>query len=363
MGVLIAGVVIFASLVLLVAKGNEKAVAAFPWIADLLQSRDSASQGGENRGGQTEGIALGLGSAALPGTAAGTVPATGQSTAPDVGPSLNTDVNPVVNPVINPDADPAVNPEADPGDEQNTKSDTEPNTDPGFDSGAGSSTEPENPDNPEAWRDTFYHVPAGPPVSDYYFNDALFIGDSRVVGMLLYSGLTDSTFYAEKGISVQNLLSKEIVPQTGGGKMSISRALEQEQYGKIYIKVGLNELGWPYIQGFAKEYGKVVSTIRELQPTAIIYIQSILPVSEAKQRERGTIFTNERIAKFNEEIQKMCWQYDLHYLNVTEGLRDEKGCLPEAASWDGVHLNKEYCAVWLTYLKTHVVWPKGLPRL
>ena len=31
----------------------------------------------------------------------------------------------------------------------------------------------------------------------------------------------------------------------------------------------------------------------------------------------------------------------------------DSGALPEEASTDGVHLNKEYCLKWLDYLKSH----------
>ncbi len=49
----------------------------------------------------------------------------------------------------------------------------------------------------------------------------------------------------------------------------------------------------------------------------------------------------------------MAEEKQVYYLNVAEAVADDNGYLPEEASTDGVHLNKEYCAKWLDYLKSH----------
>jgi len=219
----------------------------------------------------------------------------------------------------------------------------------------GNAPEDAVPENPEdAWKEGFYPVPATPPVDLSYFSDALFIGDSRVVGLMLYSGLTETAFYAEKGLNVNTLLSNRLVLLTGGNKITIPEALRKQSFGKIYIKIGLNELGWRNISLFADAYGAAIDRIRELQPDAVIYVQSILPVSR-KKSEDSSIFTNKRIMEFNEAIKKMTWEKDVHYLDVYGGMIDDQGNMPEAAGHDGVHLNKEYCLKWVEYLIRHTV--------
>lgn len=207
-----------------------------------------------------------------------------------------------------------------------------------------------------------YHVPATDRVGERYFRDALFIGDSRVMGLMLYSGLTEATFYTEKGINVKTLLTKPIVPQTGGGKLTVLQALEQQQFGKIYIKIGLNELGWAYPSSFIEAYSGAIDQIRALQPEAVFYVQSILPVS-AEKDAGDNVFTNQRIAEFNNLIQKMAREKGLQYLDATEWFADDQGCLPEEAGHDGIHLNKEYCKVWLDFLKRHTLRDYSKVRL
>ena len=212
---------------------------------------------------------------------------------------------------------------------------------------------PEDED-PLAWRMQAYPVPRSWPVNQRYFHDALFIGDSRVMGLMLYSGINGSTFYTEKGINVNTLLDKPIVMQTGGDRISVLDALDDLTFAKIYIKIGLNELGWNHIEDFTAAYGKVIDQIREKQPGVMIYVMSILPVSQGKDKD-NTVFTNQRIMAFNELILKMAWEKNVYYLDVYSHMINEEGFLPDGASSDGIHLNRAFCELWLDYLFRHTV--------
>lgn len=189
------------------------------------------------------------------------------------------------------------------------------------------------------------------PVSDKYFDDALFIGDSRVEGLQLYGNIKNATYYTAKGLTVTELLTKPFV-KTPDGKKTLETMLTAHQFGKIYIKLGVNELGWPYPEKFAEAYGKLLDRVIELEPDALIYVQSILPVT-AKKAADGNVYTNKKIDIFNERIAELCKERGLVYLNVREAVMDENGALPEDAAADGIHLNKKYCALWCDYLRTH----------
>ncbi|MCR4923269.1 MAG: hypothetical protein K5931_04600, partial [Lachnospiraceae bacterium] len=77
-------------------------------------------------------------------------------------------------------------------------------------------------------------------VDDSYFADALFIGDSRLQGFGMYSGL-QSTYYCATGFQLYKYETTKVV-QTPEGKVPIFDALTFDAYTKIYIKVGINEL-------------------------------------------------------------------------------------------------------------------------
>ena len=77
-----------------------------------------------------------------------------------------------------------------------------------------------------------------------YFKDALFIGDSRTVGLSMYVPELNAqaTFYAKTSLTAAHALEQRFV-ETDLGVLTIPQALQQTQFQKIYIALGVNELG------------------------------------------------------------------------------------------------------------------------
>ncbi|MDR1247445.1 MAG: GDSL-type esterase/lipase family protein [Clostridiales Family XIII bacterium] len=200
---------------------------------------------------------------------------------------------------------------------------------------------------------SYVELPASVDVTetDDYFSDALFIGDSRTQGLLLYSNLGNASYYAARGLTVEQVFKKAVV-DSGGGKLTVSDALSRRAFGKVYLMFGLNELGWNSADKFIEQYGLVLDRVRETQPDAIIYVQGIMPVSAWKSA-KDPVHNNPNIARFNEMIQGLTSEKNAIYLNVSDGVADESGVLPDEASSDGIHLNKKYCIKWEEYLRAH----------
>ena len=79
-------------------------------------------------------------------------------------------------------------------------------------------------------------------VEKEYFDDALFIGDSRTVGISEYGELNNATFFANTGMSVYNVFDKKVsVPKVG--KVKLDQLLTSKKYGKVYIMLVINKLG------------------------------------------------------------------------------------------------------------------------
>ncbi|MCI8553334.1 MAG: hypothetical protein HFJ80_00105 [Clostridiales bacterium] len=189
-------------------------------------------------------------------------------------------------------------------------------------------------------------------VPDDFFNDAAFIGDSRTEGLMLYTNLGNATFYTAKGLTVEQFFSKEVVKRGDDSAMTISDALGEASFRKVYIMLGLNELGWSYESVFVEKYAQLIDRVRELQPEAIIYIQSVLPVSRQKS-DSHEYLTNSKIDHYNALLQQLAEEKGARYLAVNESVGLDGGALPSDATSDGIHLNKTYCLKWLDYLKTH----------
>lgn len=160
-----------------------------------------------------------------------------------------------------------------------------------------------------------------------YFDDAVFIGDSRTQGFIIYNGLSNATAYMDKGLKVDTAFTKADI-EVNGVKMSAMDALAQNTtFKKVYVMLGVNELGWAYSDIFIEKYGELVDKIKEIKPDAEIYIQSILPVSEKKSNS-DKIYNMEKINEYNGLIQKMAEEKKVYYLNVAEAVADGSGYLP-----------------------------------
>ena len=184
-----------------------------------------------------------------------------------------------------------------------------------------------------------------------WFRDAVFVGDSRTEGLENYDGLDGATYYAVKGLMVDTIYTKEAI-RSGGSKITVMQALQRKKFGKVYIMLGVNELGWSSFATFVSDYGKVVDDIRKYQPGTRIYLEAILPVTAEKSKTDG-IYNNTRIAGSNDAIRKLAAEKKVTYLAVDEAVRDASGALPSEATVDGIHLNAAYCKKWCDYLKTH----------
>ena len=194
-------------------------------------------------------------------------------------------------------------------------------------------------------------------VDDSYFDDAVFIGDSRTVGMYEYSGLEEtSTFYASTGLTIYKMFDSAIVSVPGQKKkITVEEALSEKQFAKIYLMIGINEMGTGTVESFMKTYGEAVQHLRELQPDAIIYLQAIMKVT-TERSEQGDYITNEGIAARNEEIAKLADDKTIFYLDVNPYICDETGGMVASYTYDGVHLKAQYIHIWLDFLKEHAIF-------
>ena len=195
-------------------------------------------------------------------------------------------------------------------------------------------------------------APEGP-VDDAYFADAVFLGDSRTEGLSLYSGLETPVYLHAVGATVDSVQTKA-TEETEDGAITLMDRLDQLEFSKVYIMLGVNELGWPKTEKFEERYGDIVDRIQENHPEARIALQSILPVSE-KQEKKGSYVNNRRIGEYNEVVRRVAEEKGCVYLDVAEAVTGENGCLMANLTTDGVHLNTKGCKLWLEYLKEHPI--------
>ena len=188
-----------------------------------------------------------------------------------------------------------------------------------------------------------------------YFDDALFIGDSRVAGLAMNSG-TNATFYAVTSFQLYRYKTFKVV-QTPSGKVPIFDAMPYDKFTKIYIKVGLNELGSVTDEPFFDAYTSLINDLRVMQPRAIIYIQAILHVTQVKS-QTDKVHCNENIKKRNENLKSFAELMKCYYVDVGPYFADETGALKAETTADGIHMYSKYMPMWIDALRKQAVkWP------
>lgn len=199
-------------------------------------------------------------------------------------------------------------------------------------------------------------VPEREAVDNSYFEDAAFIGDSRTDGFLIYSGIGCGENLTSNGISIFKLGEKKAL-KIDGQSYTLLEALALKQYGKVYLSLGVNELGYYDDNGFYQAYCNAIDAIRAAQPNAVIYIQGLIPLNEEKVKESGgaDYLKNDHLLIYNELMKQAAQDKQVAFLDLNPYFADENGSLPADASKDGVHLKSDYCKKWLEYLKTHTV--------
>ena len=189
-----------------------------------------------------------------------------------------------------------------------------------------------------------------------YFHDAAFLGDSRTLGISDYAGLEEADFYCDSGMMIFKLLEEKVTYQKTGEKVDLNQVLQEKQYGKIYIMLGMNELGYGNTETYLEQYRKVLNQIREWQPHAIIYVMANLHVSREKNNME-TEFNNININDKNAASAQLANGTDIFYLDVNPLFTDRDGFLNADLSFDGVHLYAQHYDVWREFLLEHAVEP------
>lgn len=250
-----------------------------------------------------------------------------------------------------PEGTAAVMAEAAPADEEEGVSSAEMETEAEPDTGAKTETaEGPEPDAEAAEEKVQKPVVCTADLS--YFDDALFIGDSRTVGLHEYGNLGNAEVVADSGMNVYKIFEKEFVT-VSGGKKQLETILQERQFGKVYLMLGINELGYDFDRTVSR-YADLLAEIRKLQPEALIFLEANLHITGAKS-EDSPIYTNENINRFNQAVEQMADGQSVFYLDVNELFDDEDGNLAEMYTVDHAHVLGKYYTDWVDWILEHAV--------
>ena len=190
-----------------------------------------------------------------------------------------------------------------------------------------------------------------PRVSDEFFSDAAFFGNSLIGGLKLYGQLGYADFFGVTSAAVYNVETTLNSTLSDGTKATLLDALCEKQYGKIYVLLGINEMSFEP-EFFTYLYNGILDRIAEREPDAELYIMSLTPVTREKSADES-VFTRERVLAYNAALSALAERRGCYYVDLCDALADGEGYLPTDVSTDGIHLTKETYPVWAEYLRTH----------
>lgn len=187
-----------------------------------------------------------------------------------------------------------------------------------------------------------------------YFEDALFIGDSRTEGLREYGSLGNASVIADSGMSIYRLWKESYTVK--GEKMTLEEVLNKHQFGKIYLMLGVNELGYDFGQT-KKKYKESLEIIEKTQPQATVYLQANLHVTDEKSKN-SDIYNNENINRMNQLMEELAEEKGFVYLDVNPLFDDENGNLSKEYTVDQAHILGIYYIDWANWILEHCAFPK-----
>lgn len=115
---------------------------------------------------------------------------------------------------------------------------------------------------------------------------------------------------------------------------------------KIFIEIGINDIakGFP-IDTIYNNYVKIIQTIKLRSPETKVYIQSVLPTSEAWDKI---------IVDFNQRIKDYGLQNSIPYIDLYSKFVSGKKLNPKYDCGDSVHLSGEGYLLWCSLIKPYV---------
>ena len=201
------------------------------------------------------------------------------------------------------------------------------------------------PPETEAAQNDSAAAPAG------YFNDALFIGDSRTVGIASYGPIEGATYFATVGLSTYQI-DTALSEVEGTLNQSFEYVLNAKKYGKVYIMLGINEIGMDFTKTM-QNMDNIIARIKAAQPGAKIILMANLHVSAARHYSDAVV-NNTKINSFNALLAAKADNKTIFYLDVNPQFDDAEGCLGSEYTSDDTHPYAKYYVKWSEWLKTQI---------
>ncbi len=208
-------------------------------------------------------------------------------------------------------------------------------------------------------------IPESEAVDSSFFDTAAFVGDSVSLKLSNYCDSTfalgNAQFFTSGSLGAGNALwelsdPESVHPTYQGEQMLIEDCVALSDADRVYIMLGMNDLGLYGVEETLANYKTLVDRILEKSSNVQIIVESMTPMT-ADSPIMGAL-NNDVIKEYNNELKSLCetegWLYtdvaSVMYDEAGEALRLEYCSDPDSM---GIHFTDEGCEAWIDYLKTH----------
>lgn len=111
---------------------------------------------------------------------------------------------------------------------------------------------------------------------------------------------------------------------------------------RVFLLCGINSLREDTVDRCLTDYATLLDDIQTAVPEAQVFVQSVLPISRAKER---TVCRNETIAGFNEQIRAMADERSMTWVDLHPHFLED-GAIAPSLTTDGAHLTDAAYVLW-----------------
>lgn len=160
----------------------------------------------------------------------------------------------------------------------------------------------------------------------------------------------------------RNVKNRGINSDVSDGVLARLPRMLREQPRKVFLKVGVNDLGNPPQK--TKEYAlanvlKVVDEIHRLAPKTKVYVESLLPVNPVFPTFRSHTGFTEEVKYINKGLREAAASHNYTFIDLHRSFTDADGHLDARYTNDGLHLTWEGYRLWRDILLPYMNEPNN----
>lgn len=208
---------------------------------------------------------------------------------------------------------------------------------------------PTNPSNEPA-----FNFPEGR-LDDSWFDNTLFIGDSRMQGLSLYARSGHAHYFAVQAMTFSTAFKKTLSDRENFKDKTLEQLLTENHYDKIIINFGLNEAGNGPYEFFCKRFDQFFQKVRQLQPEAKIILNGIMPVTLhyiETAKYAGDYWQPDYLHKLSDVFRSYANGTDVFYIDCNDYFADAEGYLFSSITGDGCHPKPKYYKTWQDWMNS-----------